>query len=142
MTWILNDDVDHPIADGAPFNTPTTKYPANWDKASVAGMVKVTETARPDDELYVVTGSHVEMVAGAPTRVWDKTARTAEDKAARHNAPILAQIAAKELATLRSIRELRRAEEFGDVPANAVTLAKNRLKTTDDQIIALRATLQ
>ena len=86
--------------------------------------------------------SHVEMVNGAPTRVWDATARTDADKIARANAPILAQIAAKELATLRPIREIRRAEEFGDVPADAVTFAKNRVKTLDDQIIALRATLQ
>ena len=57
------------------------------------------------------------------------------------NSPILAAIATKERLTLRPIRELRRAQEFADVPAGDVTFAKNRLKALDDEISALRGQL-
>jgi hypothetical protein len=72
--------------------------------------------------------------AGAPERV-------AAAKAAA-NAPVLAQIVAKEFLTLRPMRELRRADAFGDVSADVVTAAKTKIKTLDDQITALRAQLQ
>ena len=46
MTWIYNNNIAKPIEDNDPFNTPTGKYPGNWDKSSFARMVKVVETAR------------------------------------------------------------------------------------------------
>ena len=58
------------------------------------------------------------------------------------NAPILAQMAKLDLECIRPARELRRQQEHADVPANDVAFAKNKIKTIDDQIKALRATLQ
>ena len=58
------------------------------------------------------------------------------------NGPIFAQIALKERAALRPMRELRRAQEFADVSASDVIAARSRLKTLDDEIKALRAQLQ
>ena len=58
------------------------------------------------------------------------------------NAPILAQIVAKERLADRPVRELRRMQEWADVPLADVTAAKNRLKALDDDIRALRAQLQ
>ena len=66
--------------------------------------------------------------------------KPARDKAAA-NAAILAEIAAIELLALRPMRELRRAQEHGGVPAADVTFAKKKIETLDDAIAALRARL-
>lgn len=143
MTWILNSNLTNPIEDTAPFrDADGTSYPGNWDKSTIPGMAEVAAALRPDDALNIVTGSHVEMIADVPTQVWDATLRPAEDLKARANTPILAQIEAKEKKTFRPMRELRRAQEFADVPAADVTAAKNQIKTLDDDIKALRTRLQ
>ena len=142
MTWIYNNDLTKPIADNASFNTPDVKYPGNWDKSTVAGMIKVAETPRPDDALNAVTGSHVELVNGAPTRVWDSTPRTAQDLKDRANTPIIVKIEAKEKQMFRSVTELVRARENGDVSADVATAAKARFTTLYDEREALRAQLQ
>ena len=81
-----------------------------------------------------------EIARDAEEAAWAAGA-SARDKAAA-NAPVLAAIEAKELLALRSMRELRRAQEYADVPAADVAFAKNRLKALDDEIKALRGTLQ
>ena len=57
------------------------------------------------------------------------------------NALILAKIVVKERLADRPIRELRRMQEWADVPLGDVTAAKNRLKALDDDIRALREQL-
>lgn len=143
MTWIYNGDLANPIADDAPFKgSDGTKYPGNWDKSGVAKMEKVVETPKPDASLNVVTGHSIQLVDGVPTRVWTSAPRTAKDLKDRANAPILTEIVAKEKLTLRPMRELRRAQEYADVPVADVAFAKDRIKTLDDEIKALRAQLQ
>lgn len=72
----------------------------------------------------------------------DAPARAAAVKAAQ-NAIILAQIEAKEKAALRSMRELSREREFhGDLTPQEKAFAQNKLRTTDQEIAALRAQLQ
>lgn len=143
MTWIYNGDLANPIADGAAFKGANgTRYPGNWDKSAVAGMVKAVETPMPDANLNIISGSAIQLVDGVPTRVWTSAPRTAKDLKDRANAPILTEIVAKEKLTLRPMRELRRAQEYADVPVADVAFAKDRIKTLDDEIKALRAQLQ
>ena len=128
MTWVYQNNVAAPIEDNAPFKDAAgTKYPANWDKSTVRGMVKVVETPRPDDNLNVVTGSKVEMVNGAPTWAWIYTPRSAEDLKERANVPIRAQIIAKERLTDRREREA------------LVRLVKAALPADDPDRVALEA---
>ena len=58
------------------------------------------------------------------------------------NAPILAQIERKDRQMIRSVTEMQRAREIGDVPADVVTAAKTRFTTLYDEREALRRTLQ
>lgn len=74
MTWVYNNNVAAPIEDTASFKDSSgTNYPSNWSKGAVVGMVQVVETSKPTDALNRVTGSHVELLSGVPTRVWDTT---------------------------------------------------------------------
>ena len=82
----------------------------------------------------------------------EEAARDAEEATELANKPeraknaandrIRAQIVAKERLADRPVRELRRMQEWADVPLADVTAAKNRLKVLDDEIRALRAQLQ
>ena len=141
MTWIYDGNLTNPIEDNAPFKgADGTKYPGNWDRAAVAGMVKVAETSRPDDNLNVVTGSKVEMVNGAPTRAWIYTPRTAEDLKNRANAPIQAQIVAKERLTDRRVREMVLRWAKSALPADDAD--RTALEAREAEFAALRAQLQ
>ena len=81
-----------------------------------------------------------ESQADAEATAW-LAAKPALDKAIT-NAPILAQIEAKEKQMIRSISELLRAREIGDVEPAIVAGAKTRLQTLYDQREAIRAQLQ
>jgi len=95
----------------------------------------------PDDVAF----EYVTVDPATKTAVID-VARQAADIAAEakqaHNESILAQIDALELSVLRPMRELRRNQEHADVPAGDVAFAKQKIKDIDDQITALRKTLQ
>ena len=109
-----------------------------------AGAFYIDETATPDADRCWRDPRHWTVDPVAKTATLNSAALSADRSAASKtstNTPILAQIAAKEMLTLRPMRELRRADAFGDVAAGAVTAAKNKLKTIDDEIAALRATL-
>ena len=74
---------------------------------------------------------------------WDSgAADRAVDAKNVANKPILAQIVAKEQQIIRSMTELRRAQEFGDVPADVVTAAKAKFKAIYDEREVLRGQLQ
>ncbi len=141
MTWIYKGDLAKPIEDSAPFrDADGTSYPGNWDKNTVAGMVRVTETPRPSDALNVVNGSHIEMVADVPTQVWEFTQRTAEDLKARANAPIKEQLTAKDRLTDRRVRETLLRLAQAAFPAN--DLDRMALEAREAEFAALRAQLQ
>lgn len=71
MAWIYNGDLSKPIEDAAQFtNARGITYPGVWDKSTLAGMVLVVETARPDEAVFVITGSEIQLVNSVPTRAW------------------------------------------------------------------------
>lgn len=93
----------------------------------------------------MIDGAQVPLTPAELTEADARDAAWAAGQAARdkntNNARVTEQILAKELLTLRPMRELRRAQEHADVPAVDVTFARNRIKALDDEIKALRATL-
>ena len=96
MTYILNGNLDNPIEDTAQFtNARGITYPGIWDKSTLAGMVQVVETARPDPALNTVTGSTVILVNGVPTRNWVSTPRTLADVQAVRIAAVKALLETK-----------------------------------------------
>ena len=140
MTYILNGDLANPIEDTAPFvGSDGTHYPWNWDKSTVLGMVQVIETTRPDETQNRVTGSHVELVGGVPTRVWDYIPKTAQDLKARANAPILAQLERKDRLTDRRVREMVLRWAQSALPANDPD--RIALEAREVEFAALRGTL-
>lgn len=143
MPWIFDGDLSRPIDDDAPFTGPGgTKYPGNWPKAAVQGMVRVVETERPSDAIYAVSGSAVQLVGGVPTRVWSSTPRTTADLKARANKPVLRTIEEKERLLARPTSELLRSLVLGDVAQGDVDAAKTKLRQIVDDIKALRGQLQ
>ena len=74
--WVFNGNVGELIEDSAPCINPWgTRYPGNWPKADIPGLVAVVETDQPTDPTLVITGSHVELIGGIPTRVWETALR-------------------------------------------------------------------
>ena len=141
MTWILNGDLANHIGDNAPFKDAAgNSYPHNWDKGTVAGMVQAVETARPDDALNTVTGSHIELIGGVPTRVWDFAPRTAQDLKNRANAPIFVLLAAKDRLTDRRVREMVGRLAKAALPADDPDLVA--FEAREAEFAALRAQLQ
>ncbi len=92
------------------------------------------------ETIHVPFTSEEEAQRDAEEAAW-MAGKVERDKAA-FNAPIQAQIAILEAKMLRPMRDLRRADAIGDVPADTVLAAKTKIKNIDDQIIALRAQLQ
>lgn len=103
-------------------------------------LVKATELADPLDPATQKRGpttEAVDVVAQTVTLTRTTVAKTVQEL----NAPILSQIAAKELTLIRPMSELRRQQENADVPANDVAYAKGKIKTVTNDISALRSTL-
>ena len=103
----------------------------------------------PDQSSYAAFAVGWPIANGpTPTEVelqaaWDAGAsdRAAAAKAVT-NAPIIAQMEIKEKKMIRSMSELSRAREIGDVAPAVVAAAKTQLQTLYDQREALRAQLQ
>lgn len=65
-----------------------TRYPSNYPKTEIPGLVLVTEVAQPVDANLVVTGSTID---SANKQVWTTRAKTAEELAAEHSAAVSVQ---------------------------------------------------
>jgi len=83
-------------------------------------------------DMVAKTLTHDGVAETAALAQWDRDA---------HNGPILAQMAVLDFEANRPMRELLRNQEHGDVSAPDVVFAKQKVRTIDNQIAALRATL-
>ena len=99
--------------------------------------------ANEEKQTRLLAAGHVEVASQCPSdrHRWNGAAWVLDPTKEQVNNPILAQMAVKERASMRSIRELMRAKEFADVSVGDVTAAKNRLRALDDEIKTLRGQL-
>ena len=137
MTYILDNDVSNLIDDDAQWRDEAgTLHPGNEPKSSFASLVKVSETAPPDETLNIVTGSHVELIDGIPTRVWDYRPKTAQELKAQHNAPILSELSSLDAYIPRGL------EDFWAIVAFATASLPEQERTRLARKIELRGQLQ
>lgn len=60
------------IDSSSPYIAPDgTQYPGSYPKDSIPGLERVIETDPPSDPTVRMIGSHVAMISGRPTQVWD-----------------------------------------------------------------------
>lgn len=69
---LVNGQIVQTVNDGQPITTADgTKYPANFPKAEVPGLVQVVETAPPSATQAITSGYSVQLVSNVPTQVWN-----------------------------------------------------------------------
>ena len=106
MSYSYNCGLTDPIENEAQWRDEAgTLHPGNEPKSSFASLVKVSETAPPDETLNIVTGSHVELIDVIPTRVWDYRPKTAQELKAQHNAPILSELSSLDAYIPRGLED-------------------------------------
>ena len=148
---VLKRDTTSLVFDGVPGKmrillptTPKSEIHAAsaGDSAGAFKVYTVTEVDAGSGPVVVSTSDPV-FDAAADTVTVTRTleAESAASIKERTNHPILRQIAVLELSTLRSLREMRRGEEFGDIAISDIAFAKKKIKDLDEQIQVLRATL-
>ena len=66
---VVNNSIILTVYDTDPVTVDNTQYPANIDKSTIPGLVKVIDNI-PDPTQYLITGSSITLVNNIPTKVY------------------------------------------------------------------------